>query len=356
MPADVTVYDPPGPDPMFLMIQRAATDPSFDMEKFQMLLTEYRNERETKARRLFNAAMAATQAEIGPVLRDRKNTHLGNRYATLDAMLDVILPVASAHGLNVRFGSAASGQPGWQCVSCIISLGDHTETLTLEAPVVVPPVSAGGRTQMTPIQAVGSTTTYLKRYLISNAFALRTSEAGTATDDDDGEATRRNPDTRPSTKDTPAAGAQAAQTTQPADKAGTVAVDHEAYKAAFRRRLHLAQNEAAIMELLDFPEIKAWIAAAPLRIQRDVDAMIEAKQGILKVAQAAAATEDPPALVGLLTRIEDADQATLDGMMTTPSFNEAMMSLTLPQQDRVDAAIKERGEILDRLKKEAANP
>jgi hypothetical protein len=43
-------------------------------------------------------------------------------------------------------------------------------------------------------------------------------------------------------------------------------------------------------------------------------------------------------------------------MMTTPSFNEAMMSLTLPQQDRVDAAIKERGEILDRLKKEAANP
>jgi hypothetical protein len=325
------------------------------MEKFQMLLTEYTNERETKARRLFNDAMSKTQAEIGPVLRDRKNTHLGNKYATLDAMLDVILPVASAHGLNIRFGSSPPSQPGWQAVTCIISLGDHTETMSLEAPVITTG-SAGGRTQMTPIQAVGSTTTYLKRYLVSNAFALRTSEAGTATDDDDGEATRRTPDTRPSTRDTPAAGVQAAQATQPAAKADTVAVDHEAYKAAFRRRLHLATNEAAIMELLEIPDIKGWLAGAPLRIQRDVDAMIEAKQGILKVAQAAAATEDPPALVGLLTRIEDADQATLDGMMTTPSFNEAMMSLTLPQQDRVDAAIKERGEILDRLKKEAANP
>jgi hypothetical protein len=266
-------------------------------------------------------------------------------------MLDVILPIASANGLNVRFGSATSGQPGWQCVTCIISLGDHTETLTLEAPVVVPPVSAGGRTQMTPIQAVGSTTTYLKRYLISNAFALRTSEAGTGQDDDDGEGTRRAPDTRPSTKETPAAGAKP-----------ETAFDHAAYTAAFRRRLHGCKSEAEIVELLAIPDIKAWLAAAPLRIGGDIDDMLKKKREILAkeaapppAAAGGEATEDPPALVGLLARIENATEAELNEMPTTPSFNEAMLNLTFPQQDRVDQAVKERGALLDKLKAEASN-
>jgi hypothetical protein len=348
--ADLTTYHAPGdagPDPMFLMIQRAATDPTFDMEKFQMLLNEYRHERTTKARREFNEAMAATQAAIGPVLRDKKNTHLGNRYATLDAMLDAILPIASANGLNVRFGSATSGQPGWQCVSCIISKGDHTETLTLEAPVVSPPMSSGGRTQMTPIQAVGSTTTYLKRYLVSNAFALRTAETGTAHDDDDGEGTRQTTQRQP-------AQPEAKAPAQPAAKE----YDHTAYTAAFRRRLHGCKTEAAILELLAIPDIKAWLAAAPLRIQGDVDEMIRKKREILAKDAAPAAgevSEDPPALVGLLARIENATEAELNEMPTTPSFNEAMLNLTFPQQDRIDQAVKERGALLDKLKAEASN-
>ncbi len=355
--ADLTTYHAPGdagPDPMFLMIQRAATDPGFDMEKFQMLLNEYRHERTTKARREFNEAMAATQAAIGPVLRDRKNTHLGNRYATLDAMLDAILPIASANGLNVRFGSASSSQPGWQCVTCIISKGDHTETLTLEAPVVSPPMSSGGRTQMTPIQAVGSTTTYLKRYLISNAFALRTSEAGTVPDDDDGEGTRQTTQRQPAQP----------EAKPPAQPATTKEYDHEAYKAAFRRRLHGCKTEAAIVELLAIPDIKGWLAAAPLRIKGDVDDMLKKKREILAGEAAPAAggpgssgevSEDPPALVGLLARIENATEAELNEMPTTPSFNEALLNLTFPQQDRIDQAVKERGALLDKLKAEASN-
>ena len=106
--------------------------------------------------------------------------------ATLNGMLSVILPVASRHGLNVRFGSAPASQPGWQCVTCIVSLGDHVETTSLEGPVVVAG-AAGGRTQqMTAIQATGSTTTYLKRYLLGMIFSLVLTDE----QDDDGEASR----------------------------------------------------------------------------------------------------------------------------------------------------------------------
>jgi len=196
---------------------------------------------------------------------------------------------------------------------------------------------------MTPIQAVGSTTTYLKRYLISNAFALRTSEAGVAHDDDDGEAQRRQPDARPSTRDTPAAGAKAAD---------TVGKD-ETYRQAFRRALHVAKDETEISKLLANADLKEWLDAAPVRIRRDIEDMLAKKRKILAdAAKPAEPVEDPPALTGLLARIEDADQATLDAMPTTPSFNEAMMGLSFPQQDRVDEAFKARAELLAKLREE----
>jgi hypothetical protein len=174
-----------GADPLTALLMRAATDPHFDSAKFETAVAFLREREATQARRAFNDAMAAAQAEMREVHRDAKNDHLRSRYATLNGMLSTILPVASRHGLNVRFGSAPASQPGWQCVTCIVSKGDHVETTSLEGPIVFAG-AAGGRTQMTPIQATGSTTTYLKRYLIGMVFSLVLSDE----QDDDGEASR----------------------------------------------------------------------------------------------------------------------------------------------------------------------
>lgn len=174
------------PDPVTALLMRAATDPGFDSEKFKTAV-EFMKEREaTAARRQFNAAMAAAQAEMRAAPLDRANDYLKSRYATLNGMLQTVLPVASRHGLSIRFGSTTPTQPGWIGVTCIISLGDHEDTTPLEAPVITTG-SQGGRTQMTAVQAVGSTITYLKRYALGMAFALVLADE----QDDDGEATRR---------------------------------------------------------------------------------------------------------------------------------------------------------------------
>ena len=180
-------------DPVTALLLRAATDPAFDSSKFETAVAFLREREATQARRAFNDAMSAAQSEMREVPRDAKNDHLRSRYATLNGMLSVILPVASRHGLNVRFGSATASQPGWQCVTCIVSLGDHVETTSLEGPVVVAG-AAGGRTQMTAIQATGSTTTYLKRYLLGMIFSLVLTDE----QDDDGEASRQRVATPPS--------------------------------------------------------------------------------------------------------------------------------------------------------------
>jgi hypothetical protein len=174
-------------DPITALLTRAATDPGFDADKFGVAVQFLREREATQARRAFNDAMAQAQSEMREVTRDAKNDHLRSRYATLNGMLQTILPAASRHGLNVRFGSAPASQPGWQCVTCIVSLGDHVETTSLEGPVVIAG-AAGGRTQMTGIQATGSTTTYLKRYLLGMVFSLVLTDE----QDDDGEATRQH--------------------------------------------------------------------------------------------------------------------------------------------------------------------
>lgn len=182
-------------DPITALLVRAATDTNFDAGKFEVAVNFLREREATQARRAFNDAMASAQAEMRAIHRDAKNDHLRSRYATLDGMLSTILPAATRHGLNVRFGSAPATQPGWQCVTCIVSLGDHVEITSLEGPVVVAG-AAGGRTQMTGIQATGSTTTYLKRYLLGMVFSLVLTDE----QDDDGEAGRRRwtaPPSRP---------------------------------------------------------------------------------------------------------------------------------------------------------------
>lgn len=184
---DIVPTNTASDDPVLTLLNRAALDPQFDASKFEIAVAFLRERETTSARRAFNSAMSAAQAEMGAVYRDRANDHLRSRYATLDGMLAVILPVISRHGLSLRFTAAPASQPGWMAVSCVIShVGGHVEPpVTLEGPIMTQG-AAGGRTQMTAIQGVGSTATYLKRYALGMAFALVLSDE----QDDDGEAGR----------------------------------------------------------------------------------------------------------------------------------------------------------------------
>ena len=166
-------------------IERASRDPDFDVEKFGELLRLQRDMQHDQARRAFNVAMAAAQAEMVPAVRDAKNTHLGNKYATLEAIDRAIRPIYTAHGFSVRYGSAPAAEPGTIRVTCTVAHeGGYFEEQYLDAPVSAVG-SQGGRMATTPVQAVGVAVTYLRRYLLCMVFNVQLTD-----DDDDGEAQR----------------------------------------------------------------------------------------------------------------------------------------------------------------------
>jgi hypothetical protein len=130
--------------------------------------------------------MADAQSEMLPVVRDAKNSHLGNRYARLETIDAAMRPIYTRHGFSVRFGSAPSPREGDIRIICTVAhSGGYFEENHLDAPLGTTG-SQGGRTQTTPVQSVGSAVTYLRRYLLTMVFNIVLAD-----DDDDGEGARR---------------------------------------------------------------------------------------------------------------------------------------------------------------------
>lgn len=159
-------------DPLIAALERAMYDPSFDTAKFDVLINHVIRLQEREAAREFNEAMSRVQAQLDTIEKDRANPHTRSRYATLDALYTASMPVCSAEGITVRFGSEPPPRESWLRVTCTLSKGRYAETHYLEGPIGGTTGTRGGATQMTPIQAVGSTVTYLRRYLLMMVLNL----------------------------------------------------------------------------------------------------------------------------------------------------------------------------------------
>ena len=167
-------------------IERAAKDDSFDVAKFGELLRLQRDVGHDQSRRLFNQGMADAQSEMLPVVRDAKNSHLGNKYAKLETIDAAMRPIYTRHGFSVRFGSAPAPTEGYIRITCTVAhAGGYFEENYLDAPIANLG-SQGGRTATTGVQAVGSAVTYLRRYLLGMVFNIVLAD-----EDDDGEGMRR---------------------------------------------------------------------------------------------------------------------------------------------------------------------
>lgn len=120
-------------------------------------------------------ALAAAQAELKAVAKDRTNPHFKNKYATLDAIMDGIRPVLAKHGLSIVQGMAHPDADVNGVVKSFV-----LETMLLHksgeylANAAVMPVAKNDP------QGVGSAITYGRRYGVSALLAIATDE------DDDG--------------------------------------------------------------------------------------------------------------------------------------------------------------------------
>jgi hypothetical protein len=166
-------------------IERASKDSTFDVNKFGMLLDRQQELLRDYRLQLFNQAFAEVQGEIGTIVKKERNPIFKNPYAKLEDLDDALRPIATSHGFTVRYTTDENWKDGWLLCRCIVAHeGGHMETTSLPGPYdLMPPGQSGRGPARSPIQAIGSTVSYLRRYTLMMAFNLVPKNNP---DDDDG--------------------------------------------------------------------------------------------------------------------------------------------------------------------------
>ena len=159
---------------MMEFIQRAASDASVDIDKLERLIVLSESMQAKQAEQAFNAAMAQMQCEIPTVGETGVNTHTKNAYATLDDINVVLKPIMQRHGFAVTF-KVDHQAAGISVTGILMHSAGHREQTTLLLPVDI----GSGRNA---VQAVGSSTTYGKRYVMCALLNITTGDQR----DDDG--------------------------------------------------------------------------------------------------------------------------------------------------------------------------
>ena len=157
------------------VISRAAADPTCDIEKMERLLAMHERMQAKTAEQSFNAAMAQMQCEIPTVFEAAVNLHTGNAYATLDDISRIVKPIMQKHGFAITF-KVENLDKAISVTGILMHRDGHREQTTMTLPADI----GKGRND---VQAVGSSTTYGKRYVMSALLNITTGE----TRDDDGQ-------------------------------------------------------------------------------------------------------------------------------------------------------------------------
>ena len=200
--SQVTKYTPPESaaatapqaDPMIAMIERIALDPKIPLDRLEKMLDmkerledRAREAADREAQRAYHVAMAACQANIPVVVKNKANNHTSSRYADLAAIEAQAMPIIHAHGFSVSFQPGGANKTGDHIILWEIG---HSGGFTRSGSAVIPLDGTGMKdgTNKTDTQAFGSTMSYGRRYLLCMLFNISTG------DDTDGNAAKR-PDT-----------------------------------------------------------------------------------------------------------------------------------------------------------------
>ena len=107
------------------------------------------------------------QKKIAPIVKDAKNTHFKNKYATLDQIIESVGPVLHSHGLMIT-SDVVDGK-----LVTILFNQESGEGISYTMPLIL---------QQENMQGLGSAITYARRYTLGIMLNL------TFEDDDDGNA------------------------------------------------------------------------------------------------------------------------------------------------------------------------
>lgn len=159
------------------LVIAAAQDPATDPAKAREFLSLLGDIQKQQAEAAFNVAMMEAQDEIKPVVRDAENSHTHSKYARLETIDARIRPIYAKHGFSLSFNSAEPRSKDAVRVLCDVRhIAGYAKTYELEGDIDVS--GAKGTSNKTSIQGLGSSVSYLRRYLTLMIFNV------TLTDED----------------------------------------------------------------------------------------------------------------------------------------------------------------------------
>lgn len=168
------------------VIERAASNKDVDVAKLEKLLDMQERIMAKNAEMAFNAAMAQMQAEL-PKISERGeiivNGQLRSRYAKFEDINEAVKPVLQKHGFAVSFKTDTTGN-----VVKVTGILTHREGHREQTDMVLPVDVSGSKN---PVQAVGSSVSYGKRYVME---ALLNLTSGGQDDDGKGAGQKVIPD------------------------------------------------------------------------------------------------------------------------------------------------------------------
>ena len=171
---------------LMAIIDRAASDPNFDIERLQRLL-DMKEANDNKDREAsFTAAHAAAEAEMETIRADASNPQTRSRYASFAQVDREARPIYTKHGFAISFTTEPTSTPDNILVVGTLS---HRQGFSKRFQMPVPITTTGfkGQQMMTPIHATMAAISYGKRGVEVMMFNLQVDA------DDDGNTRRPAP-------------------------------------------------------------------------------------------------------------------------------------------------------------------
>jgi ERF superfamily len=167
------------------VLLRQAVDKGASLETLERLMALYERSERLQARKEFDDAISRAKAEMPIIIKNRMAGFDSKRtggarteyaYEDLAEIMRVVDPILAKHGLSIRWRTSSEINAPIH-VTCVLS---HRAGYFEENGLHGPRDESGSKN---PLQAIGSTLTYLQRYTVKAALGLA------AARDDDAEIT-----------------------------------------------------------------------------------------------------------------------------------------------------------------------
>lgn len=150
-----------------LTVIQTAMETGANPEALKQLLDLQERYEANNARKAFNQAYVAAQAEIPIIFKDSQGHH--GSYAKLEKLMGVLRPILDKHGLAISFEQEVAGDQ--LTVTCKIMHRDgHSQDTRFTMP------AKGSLVKGNEAQQMGSANSYARRYCLMNALNIATTD------------------------------------------------------------------------------------------------------------------------------------------------------------------------------------